>query len=34
MIVRIVKAALLAAAVAAVIHSLPDAKRYLEMRQM
>ena len=34
MIVRIVKAALVAGALALVIHSLPDAKRYVEMRQM
>jgi hypothetical protein len=34
MIVRLAKAALLAAAVAAVVQSLPDIKRYLEMRQM
>jgi hypothetical protein len=34
MIVRFVKAALLAATVAAVVQSLPDIKRYLEMRQM
>jgi hypothetical protein len=34
MIVRLVKAALLAATVAAVVQSLPDIKRYLEMRQM
>lgn len=31
---RLVKAAILAAAVAAVIQSLPDIKRYLEIRQM
>jgi hypothetical protein len=34
MIKRLVKAALLAATVAAVVQSLPDIKRYLEMRQM
>jgi hypothetical protein len=34
MIVRLVKAAILAATVAAVVQSLPDIKRYLEMRQM
>ena len=34
MIVRVVKAALLAAAVAAVIQSMPDIKRYLEIRSM
>jgi hypothetical protein len=34
MIVRLVKSALLAATVAAVVQSLPDIKRYLEMRQM
>jgi hypothetical protein len=34
MIVRFVKAAVLAATVAAVVQSLPDIKRYLEMRQM
>ena len=34
MIVRIIKAALVAGAVAAFIQSLPDAKRYVEMRQM
>jgi hypothetical protein len=34
MIVRIVKAAALAVAVAAVVQSLPEIKRYLEMRDM
>lgn len=34
MIVRLVKAALLAATVAAVLQSLPDIKRYLDMRAM
>lgn len=34
MIVRLLKAALLAAVVAAVVQSLPDIKRYLEMREM
>jgi hypothetical protein len=34
MIVRFVKAVLLALTVAAVVQSLPDIKRYLEMRQM
>ncbi len=34
MIVRLVKAAMLAATVAAIAQSLPDIKRYLEMRSM
>lgn len=34
MIVRFAKAAILAAVVSAVVQSLPDIKRYLEMRQM
>lgn len=34
MIVRLIKAALLAATVAAVVQSLPDIKRYLEIRDM
>lgn len=34
MIVRFAKAALLAATMAAIVQSLPDIKRYLEMRQM
>jgi hypothetical protein len=34
MIVRLVKAVVLAAAVSAVVQSLPDIKRYLEMREM
>jgi hypothetical protein len=33
-IVRLVKSALLAMAVAAVVQSLPDIKRYLEIRDM
>lgn len=34
MIVRFVKAAMLAATIAAVVQSLPDIKRYLDMRAM
>ena len=34
MIVRLMKAALLAAVVAAVVQSMPDLKRYLELRDM
>jgi hypothetical protein len=34
MISRLVKAALLAAVLAVVVQSLPDIKRYLEIRQM
>jgi hypothetical protein len=34
MITRLVKAALLAAALAAVVASVPDIKRYLELREM
>jgi hypothetical protein len=34
MLVRLLKAVVLAVVVAAVIQSLPDIKRYLEMREM
>lgn len=34
MIVRVVKATVLAIAIAAVVQSLPDIKRYLEIREM
>jgi hypothetical protein len=34
MISRLIKAALLAAVLAVVIQSLPDIKRYLELREM
>lgn len=34
MIVRFAKVAILAAIVTAVVQSLPDIKRYIEMRQM
>ena len=34
MIVRMIKASLLAMTVAAVVQSLPDIKRYLDMRAM
>jgi hypothetical protein len=34
MVTRLIKAAILAAVVAAVIQSLPDIKRYLELREM
>jgi hypothetical protein len=34
MIMRLIKAALLAAVLAAIIQSLPDIKRYLEIREM
>ena len=34
MLTRLVKAALLAAALAAVVASVPDVKRYLELRDM
>jgi hypothetical protein len=34
MLTRLIKAAILAAVVAAVIQSLPDIKRYLELREM
>ncbi|MGO8729276.1 MAG: DUF6893 family small protein [Streptosporangiaceae bacterium] len=34
MITRLVKAALLAALLAAVVQSLPDIRRYLELREM
>lgn len=34
MIVRLVKAVVLAVAIAAIVQSLPDIKRYLEIREM
>jgi hypothetical protein len=34
MITRLVKAALLAMALAAIVQSIPDVKRYLELREM
>jgi hypothetical protein len=34
MITRLVKAALLAVALAAIVQSIPDIKRYLELREM
>jgi hypothetical protein len=34
MVVRLVKAVLLAVVVAAIVQSLPDIKRYLEIREM
>ena len=34
MIIRLVKAAVIAAVLAAIITSLPDIKRYLEIREM
>jgi hypothetical protein len=34
MIMKLVKAAILAAVLAAIVQSLPDLKRYLELRQM
>ena len=34
MVTRIIKAAVLAAVLAAIITSLPDIKRYLEIREM
>jgi len=34
MVGRLIKAVVLAAALAAIIQSLPDIKRYLELRQM
>jgi hypothetical protein len=34
MIVKLIKAALLAAVIAAIVQSLPDIKRYLEIREM
>jgi energy-converting hydrogenase Eha subunit A len=34
MIIRLVKAALLAAVIVAIVQSLPDIKRYLELREM
>jgi hypothetical protein len=34
MIMRLIKAALLAAAIAVIVQSIPDVKRYLELREM
>jgi hypothetical protein len=34
MITRLVKAALIAVALAAIVQSIPDVKRYLELREM
>jgi hypothetical protein len=34
MITRLIKAALLAAVIAAIVQSVPDIKRYLELRDM
>jgi Ca2+/Na+ antiporter len=34
MVIRLVKAAVIAAVLAAIITSLPDIKRYLEIREM
>ena len=34
MITRLIKAALLAAVLAVIVQSLPDLKRYLELREM
>jgi hypothetical protein len=34
MIMRLIRAALLAAVIAAIVQSLPDLKRYLELREM
>jgi hypothetical protein len=34
MIARLIKAALLAAVIAAIVQSVPDIKRYLELRDM
>jgi hypothetical protein len=34
MITRLIKAALLAALIAAIVQSVPDIKRYLEIREM
>ena len=34
MISRLIKAAVLAAVLAAIVQSLPDVKRYLELREM
>jgi len=34
MVIRLVKAAVIAAVLAAIITSLPDVKRYLEIREM
>lgn len=34
MIMRLIKAALLAAVIAAIVQSIPDIKRYLEIRDM
>jgi hypothetical protein len=34
MLIRLIKAAILAAILAAIVQSLPDVKRYLELREM
>jgi hypothetical protein len=34
MVIRLIKAAVLAAVLAAIVQSLPDLKRYLELREM
>jgi hypothetical protein len=34
MLIRLIKAALLAAVLAAIVQSLPDLRRYLELREM
>jgi hypothetical protein len=34
MLVKLIKAAVLAAVLAAIVQSLPDIKRYLELREM
>jgi hypothetical protein len=34
MIIRLIKAALLAMVLAAIVQSLPDVRRYLELREM
>jgi hypothetical protein len=34
MIMKLIKAALLAAVIAAIVQSIPDVKRYLELRDM
>jgi hypothetical protein len=34
MIMKLIKAALLAAVIAAIVQSIPDVKRYLELREM
>ena len=34
MLVKLIKAAVLAAVLAAIVQSLPDLKRYLELREM